>query len=743
MTDLATNSESGPTSASTPSLSQTLSPTSLPTSSTNVQAFRKSEDGKKLAAWIQSEYAKAKSQRHTKFIQWVINLSYFYGRQWLESTSPLTPGGYDNRLFTPKRPPYARRMTVNRIRSYARTEHSKFISERPSAQVIPATAEDQDTMAAYAGEQVWESYSSRKRYEAEYAKSAWWTVLTGNGFMKTWWDQDCLDPATGQKGDISYGAVSPFNLYVPDIREEEIEGQPYIIHAYTKPIGWIRNAYKDELKGVELQPSTTAANQIVDAVYLNLTSVRQPDSCILYEAWFKPGAHKLLPNGGVIIQVDSTIISVYDDGMPYSHGEFPYSHQKHIPSGTFYGDSPIVDLIQLQREYNQLRSDISEAGRRMGRPQLVAVQGSIVAAKMTNEPGAVIQYRPGTAAPQPIPLSPLPSYLVNQQETILNDWEDISGQHAASTGSAPPGVTAGTALSFLQEQDNNFLTPQFDSIEHMTERIARQTLVLFNQYVDTPRRIKVIGADGSYDATLLRGSDIKGGLDIRIEKGSALSQSKAAKQAQVTQMFTVGLIPPDTALQLMELGGPQKVLDYVSAAKRKAQRENTKMKLLKPKDILSYNQMHAMAQQMGMGPTPDPFTGQVKGDPVTGNPTALPASPIMGGPGMSMPGPVIAVDNFDEHAIHIQVHNTFRMGEEYESLDSAIKQQFELHVQMHQQAMQQTSLQGVLSAMPSDGTAPPLGGSGDPQEGGPGGPGPGGPVQSPQGAPSGPPPGAQ
>lgn len=683
------------------------SPTALSADQTvDLPTLRRSKDGKDLAQWVKDKYQKAKQQRHQKQIQWVVNLSHFYGRQWIDSTSPLTPGGYDNKLFTPRKPPYARRITVNRIRSFSRSEISRFISQNPSVNVIPSTAEDQDVRAAYAGEQVWESVSNTARYSEEFARATFWMVNTGNGFLKAHWDPGMTDQATGSQGDICIGSVSPFNFFVPDLREQRVDDQPYVIHAYTKPLEWCQRFFEAELDGIQLAASTNAANEIVDSVYLNLSSNQTPDSCLVYECWLKPGAHRLFPNGGVVIQVDDVIVAAVLDGMPYAHNEYPFTKIEHIPSGTFYADSPIVDLIQLQREYNQLRSDISEAGRRMGRPQILAQQGSIVPGKMTNEPGGIILYRPGTPAPQPIPLSPLPAYLIQQQETILSDWEDITGQHEVSQGSAPPGVTAATAINFLQEQDNSFLTPQYESIEQGTQRIARQTLSLFKQFVDVPRQIKMVGADGTFDTMLLDASDIPSGLDVRVERGSSVSQSLAAKQAQVTQMFSVGLITNEQALGLLELGGPQKVLDYVAQAKKKAQRENIKMKMLSPADIQAYNDQYLQAQQMGIPISElDPTSGQPKGNALLGSPTAVPQTQFFGGQQMPAgPGPLVPVDNFDEHQIHIQAHNAYRMGEEYESLPPEVKQQFELHVALHQQALQAVSLQSFLSAMPSDGT---------------------------------------
>lgn len=644
---------------------------------------------------MKGEYERSKQARQTKQLQWFQNMSMFYGNQYAERMRTTSPDGFRDRLTTPKKPYYHQRKTINRSRAFVRAEHSKFLSSIPQAIAVPATAEDEDVRAAYAAEQAWQSISDTQKLRQHFTKAAWWTILTGNGFVKTWWEPTTIvDRATGDKGNIKFGSVTPFHLFVPDLREQDIEDQPFVINAYTKSVEWCRRFFSEALKGTDVQPSTTSANNILEEGYLNLSSAGRPaDSVIVYECWAKPGATSYLPDGGVIVVVDEKIVGMYRDGLPYEHDQYPYTKFEHIPTSTFYADSPMVDTNQLQREYNQLRSEISEAGRRMAKPQLLAQRGSVVVSKITNEPGQVIEYKAGYQPPTPMNLAPLPQYYVEQQDRILSDWEDLTGQHEVSRGQAPAGVTAGTAINYLQEKDDSFLTPQYNSIEEGYEKIAGQALQLFVQYVDMPRKIKTVGTDQSFDTVLLKGADIKNGTDIRIQRGTAVGQSQAAKEAKVMDMFSIGLIDQSVALKLLEVGGAQKVLDMMNVAERKAMRENTKMKMLKP-------EVFAQAQQL--------FEQQLQ-EAAMANPELAQQWQVEGLPAMP---PLIPVDDFDVHEVHIDSHNKFRMGQEYESLSPEIKEQFEQHVAMHTQMLQQAQMMQFLQAIPGDGT----------EEGGIGGP---------------------
>jgi hypothetical protein len=653
-------------------------PTKLPVDDGfKLDAFLQSKDAAKLAAWVKQEYGKAKQARTQRQLQWYTNMAFFYGQQWVEQTNSQYPADMQAKLIMPKKPYYSQRKVVNRTRAFVRSELAQFLSAIPNAVAVPATAEDEDVRAAYAAEQAWQSISETQKLRYHYSRAMWWTVVTGTGFIKTWWDQDAVDKVSGQQGAIRYGAVTPFHLLVPDIREQDIDDQPFVINAYTKPVSWCYQYFGDALKGRDLQPSVSSANQIIEEGYLNLGNINSsaPDSVIVYETWMKPGANKLVPEGGVVISIDDLIVSVTRNGMPYNHGQYPFTKFEHIPTSTFYADSPLVDLNPLQREYNTLRSQIAEAGNRMAKPQLLAQKGSIVPSKITNEPGLVIEYKAGFAAPTPLQLSPLPAYYVEQQDRVLSDIEDIGGQHDVSRGKTPSGITAGTAISFLQEADNSFRTPQFQNIEDGYNRIAQQTLENFVQFVDLRRKIKTVGADGSFDTLMLTGADIKNGTDIRIQPGSSVGVSKAATDARVMDMFGMGLIDQNLALRLLEVGGAQKILDLLQVAERKAQRENIKMKMLDPAMLQEAQmQMQMQAQQ-----------AEAMGQPV--DVQALQAQPY------------IPVDDFDVHEKHIEIHNIFRMSQEYESLPQEIKAEFDKHVAQHEMYVQQAQMQAQMMQM--------------------------------------------
>jgi hypothetical protein len=111
-----------------------------------------------------------------------------------------------------------------------------------------------------------------------------------------------------------------------------------------------------------------------------------------------------------------------------------------------------------------------------------------------------------------------------------------------------------------------------------------------------------------------------------------------------------------------------------------------------------------------IGAVVNPPTGP-DGQPVLG-PDGNPIDPVSGQP--HQPQPPMPANSWDNHPVHIQVHNQFRKTQQFELLPPEIKQAFELHVQSHQLAAS-LGMMGVGGNMLTPGEAPPVGPDGQAQ----------------------------
>lgn len=627
-------------------------------------------------------FQQCKQERIRQERQWMLNLAFYSGRQHVRFKETASGSNFD--LYTPQAPYYVVRIVINQIRKIVRKEISRLTAQKPNAYVIPSTTEDADVFAAQAGEQIWDSLWRRLKFNKTLREAIFNQAVYGNGFIKSYWDPSKTDPGYEQlvdpsmpnmptmpndaselfmqqvpSGDICIESINPFHIFVPDLLALDIEDQPYVIHAQIKNNSWIK-------QNLGVDPSGNSGESVDEQMQTILGVNRndnKKDQTIILEIWVKPGYIPELKNGGMFTLVGDQIIQGFDK-YPYDHGQYPFTKLDAMMSGKFYNTSIVEDLIPLQRELNRSRAQLIESKNKMSKPQLMAERGSVDARKITTEPGQLIEYSPGFNPPTPLSLQNLPSYVTEEINRLYDDLSDLSGQHEVSNGSTPPGVTAATAISFLQEQDESLIAPQFTSVEEAIEKIAAQCLYYVKMYWDEKRTIKIVGVEGTFDVQTFQGTDLRGNTDIRVESGSSLPTSRAAKQAFLMDLMKMGFIPADKGLELMEIGGLNRLYEQLQVDKRQAQRENAKMRVVTEEDV---QQQVATWQQANPSATTDPNTG-------------MPLSPPL----------IVATNTWDNHALHIEAHNNYRKSQSFESADPVVKALFEAHVQQHMEAIANT-----------------------------------------------------
>lgn len=684
-----------------------ISTSSSQTSEPEAQTGLSKDQHNQLVQWAVEQFTIMKANRAYAERQWYLNLSFYYGKQnVVYRANPNLVFGANGSLYVPPAPYWRVRPVFNRCKPIIRREIAKLNSTKPTVNVMPASTEDRDIFAAQAGEDIWESTYRRLNLARVFRRASFWTQTCGTGYIKTYWDPTIKDPESVPQeippelealgiqppetsGDFVVQHETPFHVFVPDLREEELEKQPYLIHAQMKNAEWIKMFF-----GHDFTDTSGLSNEmIIDDSWINLIGANNNQKgnkqILVLECWVKPGALPMFPEGGLFTVAGNQIMPPgVTFGWPYQHGMYPFSKLESIPSGKYYSESTLVDLIPIQKEYNRTRGQIIEAKNRMAKPQLIAEQGSVDPAKITTEPGQVILYKTGFQPPQPLPLQDMPSYVINEVQQLQQDFDVISGQTEVSRGETPTGVTAATAIAYLQEQDDTILSHAYQSYEEGIEKCAKLILAYANQYWSEERIIKVIGPGGSFDAKAFKGSDLRGNTDVRVEGGSALPQSKAATQAFLMDLMNAGHIDPQKGLELMQIGSLSKLYETVHLDIRQAQRENLKLAVITP-DMM---QEHQMAAQQDFQQNPDDYFEP--SDPMAPMRQPVEAKPI------------VPVNTYDNHEIHIQIHNDYRKSQEFENADDMVKQLFEDHVNAHISALSAVMMGAGMAPMPPESPGP-------------------------------------
>ena len=588
-----------------------------------IKTLPNSPEGKLIAKW-DSKFKSCQQARAVFEKQWYTNMAFYFGRHWIAWSPKSTGNTTSLQMIDPPAPNWRVRLTINRIKPAIRSEITKLSKEEPQFWVVPDSTEEGDVAAARAAENVSDYLIHSNYFNRTRRQTVFWSSVCGTGFVKTYYEENTPD-SMGFMGKICWKAKSPFHIFVPYLQEEDIQLQPFVCEAATVDPEVLFTQY-----GVEVDPDEHITGSHLDQKFFSSLGIKTPKEqgmkqCYVKEFWVKPC--KEFKDGAMFIMSNDTMVYMYEGipepqvedqldmgGMddvlaaitqkplkndyPYEHGEYPYAKVDAIPTGRFYGESIIQDMIPLQREYNRSRSQMIEAKNRTSKPQYTYTQGAIDPNKVTSEPGLMISVAPGFGPPVPLNNPDIPQYVLGLDERTLKDLDDISGQYEITKGRTPPGVEAASAIAYLQEENDTRLYYAVASIEEAVQCIGQQTLSLVDQYWEEERLIKVVSRNSVFESMMFKAADLKGNTDFRVEAGSMAPRSRAARQAFITEMMKDEFIPVEQGLKYLQMSETNRMYDESQLDLRQAQRENWQLgKVLIPINEWDNDEAHIQAHE--------------------------------------------------------------------------------------------------------------------------------------------------
>jgi hypothetical protein len=652
------------------------------------------------------ERFKACAAQRTNFErQWHANLAFYFGRQWIQFQSTVTGSNIIGFSITePKLSENWRvRHVSNKCKRIVRTEITKLTKEEPQFYTVPETTEEHDRAAALAADAISDYLLHSRYFNVTRSRATFWLSVTGTGFIKTFYDEEQLD-VDGKPGKLIYEAPSPFHIFVPYLQVQDIEDQPYVFNCKAIDPDLVQSFYGKAIEG-----SQSTANDILESRFLTSLGVKNVKSetlrqCYIKEAWVKPC--KDFPKGVMFVYGEGKLLYMYDprpaednqlpmmgNGIenilqtppreevseyPYKHRQYPFAKLDHVPTGRFYAQSVLDDIIPIQKDYNRTRSIQKEAANLAGKPQYWMNKGSYDANKHSAKPGLLLQVNPGFEGPHLVETPPPAQGLKEELDYSVQDMDDISGQFEVAKGRTPPGVEAASAIAYLQEENDTILFHTVESIEAAIQKIGIQSLSLVHEFWTEDRVVRAVSTNSYFEAKVFKGADLNPFMDFRVESQSMAPRSRAAKQAFITELLKIEALPVEKALRYLQMNETNKMYEELMIDSRQAQRENYMMaqgtELVKPS--LEVNPDDPMGKQTvpRTNTLKDIDGKEMKDD--SGQPIAY----------------NVTVNDFDNHPTHVYEHENYCKSQEFELLTPQIQQIILNHIQEHKQEIMQEQI---------------------------------------------------
>lgn len=582
----------------------------------------------------------------------LLNIAFYHGNHYVQWNGEANSIGIVPRAKGEQRVP---RPVANKITQFVVRQHASALKDRPEPDVMPASEDPIDiSMASVAGAYLkWLSQPEVADLDNVLSDAVLWALAGGEGYLKWTYDADLKRP------DIT--SCSPLEVYI-DPYAKQWNSVRYVIHQQYLDVKEIKNTY-----GVDVQPTTMSKVDLEKSALLrDMGMAPLLEGALVNEIWVKPGVDSRWPEGLFCVWSGNDVL-VEARSFPYAHGLLPFTHigpiripgSPHSTCTTKFMRSPQMELNKYHSQRIMVRQAFSNPKWWLPLELELEADPDDSANQILRGNSNGGQFRPEILQPSVFP----DNY---DGEWITKEMEDVAGQHQTSNGEVPGRVEAAQAIELLQSADDSHLSELRRSIKTAIGVGSWQSLMLVKQYHAEEVVVQSYSREGLPEVQRFMAEKLSPGMRIRINLGTGLADSRAARTQQATELWQQGVIrDPEVMAELMDLPtsslNPSRMYD---------------VKLARSENL-------TIAQGEGI-------------------------------PGEE--GVAVKPNSWDNHELHLREHNNYRKSSDYAQLSSEIKQKLEFHCQMHEELWLAELHKQAVRMEVAQGAEPAAAPSGPPQE---------------------------
>lgn len=497
------------------------------------------------------------------------------------------------------------RVTINQIYEAVEQWKSKITRYAPAIAVIPSNDEYNDRMAAQLSKYFIDYLFYVNDIDDFLEGVASSCRIDGETYAFVYYDKS--------KGDIhpdAYAAQS-LGLRIPLLNSsgEQVtgeDGEPLFIDktsrtgdvayehvqrrfvfcqpkANWKDVEWIikiSSADSDELKAKYPEKADLIENKGRLSTMVDIFEPNEEfNEIIVFELYHK--STEFLDTGLYCKFTDSTVLEQKTMKEFCGHGDLPVVRLTNIDvPGILRGQSFIDQLLLLQVMYNNIAS-LAYTNIALGAHLywMVPASANLDLKKIKNG-NSVLKYM-GGVPPTLQQFRTVGPELFQMADFVDKAIQRISGIQGVSRGEPPAGIEAGVALAFLEEQENQRANTDIKKHNAFIKKLARYSLATAGAFYDPSdgRTIRIVGKNNQFSIKALDVAKLGGAFDIRVQRTTALSESKAGRLSQILALEGrfPGMLSREQVLDMMDLANDQKFYSLASVAVRAAERENELM----------------------------------------------------------------------------------------------------------------------------------------------------------------------
>lgn len=294
---------------------------------------------------------------------------------------------------------------------------------------------------------------------------------------------------------------------------------------------------------------------------------------IVFDFWHKSTG--TLEKGAFIRFTEEGILEEGDH--KFTHGKLPcIRHTDLDVPDVLNGISKYEMIIPLQDMHNNLSSLIAKNIYLMAHAKWMMPRGACRIDQLGND-NTIVQYQ-GPVAPSMAQVQPNSPEAYAFRQEIKQEMQTVYGSHGISRGEIPKGITAASALQFLNELESERATTDISKHSFLIKDLAKMTIAVAGDKYDTEdgRLVRIVGENNKFTIREFDAANLNKNYDIRFDVSSGLPETKAAKLQRVLEAMQRNpeMLQPERWEELLDLGNTEKLTTLMTAAVQSADSEN-------------------------------------------------------------------------------------------------------------------------------------------------------------------------
>ncbi len=647
---------------------------------------------------------------------WLRNILYYLGEQWLSWLRQNGTFGRRHDVAYGVPTPVS-----NIIRDTTKSLIAMIMNKKHIVAVWPNSNDQKDKDASELGGKFLTWLDKRNDEELEGTKEiiAMWTILTGNGFGRTFGDINdggiyLMDKGGNslKKGDVVSEALLPFNVTVPSLGVR-IREKIYVGIKSLRNREWVEDSFKIKLSKTAADVRQVDYQRQLLSLVANVSpwkgagiegdmlNSESEDLVVFKELELKPskahpkGQYYALAGSEIVVKEDSMPIPVDKDGnWSYTVDHFQYN----LTPGGFWSSSAIDDLISPQNIINEVDQSLSINRQSLGRPYILTPTELTLKRLSEHGQGLLqIQYdgqHAGGAKAQIMPGVPYPQQVLEERRIHREVAQEVAGDpRNVLRGKAPYAGAPGIAIDILRETAEQGHAPDVARFYRAWKSLKHKQLIVASHIYTENRMIKIQGRGNEVKVKAFKGADLMGNLDVQLELDSGISTTNRGKNEFLMQLIQYKFWDeqngpkPDVRREMLNRFGLSGFPEASNIHRDRAEYENSLI-------IGSDNPEEAELEGIALPPIPtgekDPETGEELNTEATNDP----------------------IFELDDHGAHIEVHDQKIFSREFRALRDFQKMALITHRQYHAERLveQLAKEQELLAGAEEQGNQPDEGG---------------------------------